>query len=156
MQAAYRMNSSTEKFQNETLSHFDKRNAVFPVLLDLSAAFDTVDHKILIRRLESNFKVSNVALQWMHSYLTGWTSLVKISEQVSAPWACEYGVPQRFIIGPILFSVYITPVSNIIRKHNLCYLIYADDIQLYNVFDPRSPASMQEVLQRISLLYCWD
>ena len=155
MQSAYRMNFSTEtallKLQNDTLSYFDQRKAVFLVLLDLSAAFDTVDHKILVKRLESNFKVSNVALQWLHSYLTGWTSRVKISEQVSAPWTCEYGVPQGSVMGPILFNVYITPVSTIIRKHNLFYLIYADDIQLYDAFDPRSPSSMQEVLERISL-----
>ena len=95
--------------------------------------------------------MSNVALQWLHSYLTGWTSRVKISEQVSAPWTCEYGVPQGSVMGPILFNVYITPVSTTIRKHNLFYLIYADDIQLYDAFDPRSPSSMQEVLERISL-----
>ena len=155
MQSAYRIHFSTEtallKLQNDILAQFDKRKAVFLVLLDLSAAFDTVDHEILLKRLESNFQVSDIALRWMHSYLTGWTSRVKIMEQLSEPWTCEYGVPQGSVMGPLLYSVYITPVSDIIQKHNLSYLIYADDIQLYAPFDPRSTVSMQEVLQRISL-----
>ena len=76
-------NKSTEtallKLQNDVLTFFDQRMSVFLVLLDLSAAFDTVDHVILLNRLESRFHISGVVLRWVKSYLTGWSSRVKYS-----------------------------------------------------------------------------
>ena len=154
MQSAYRSCHSTEtallKLQNDTLSFFNERKAVLLVLLDLSAAFDTVDHNILLQRLKFHFSVTGSALEWFTSYLHGWTSRVSISGVLSDPQTLKFGVPQGSVLGPILFSIYITPISEIFRKYNLQYIIYADDIQIYAPFDPRSPEDFQKTLHSIS------
>ena len=155
MQSAYRSNFSTEtallKLQNDVLSFFDQQRSVFLVSLDLSAAFDTVDHALLLNRLESRFRISGLALRWFKSYLTGWSSRVNIAGELSDPWVADFGVPQGSVLGPILFSLYITPISDIINKHGLQYICYADDIQLYSSFDPRSFENMNDTLNLISL-----
>ena len=155
MQSAYRSNFSTEtallKLQNDVLTFFDQRRSVFLVLLDISAAFDTVDHVILLNRLESRFHISGVVLSWMKSYLTGWSSRVNIAGELSDPWVSDFGVPQGSVLGPILFSLYITPISDIINKYGLQYICYADDIQLFTSFDPRSLENINETLHQISL-----
>ena len=153
LQSAYGSNFSNEtalKLQNDVLSFFDQRRSVFLVLLDLSAAFDTVDHVILLNRLQSRFHISCLALRWMKSYLTGWSSRVNIAGELSDPWVADFGVPQGSVLGPILFSLYITPISDIINKHGLQYICYADDIQLTS-FDPRSLENINETLYQISL-----
>ena len=122
----------------------------FVVLLDLSAAFDTVDHSIMLRRLDSRFHVKGVVHQWMHSYLSGWSSRVIIDGELSDPWPLQYGVPQGSVLGPILFSTYIAPISDIIKSHQIHYILYADDIQLVAVYDSNSPDNVQEVLSRLS------
>ena len=83
-QSAYRAFHSTEtaliKVQNDIMTEIDSKRVVLLTLLDLSAAFDTVDHNTLIRRLETRFAVSNTALQWFISYLRDWNSQVNVSE----------------------------------------------------------------------------
>ena len=127
------------------------RRGVLIVLLDLTAAFDTVDHEGLLKLLQSRFHLSGVAHQWMRSYLTGWSSRVSIQGNLSEPWILNFGVPQGSVLGPVLFSAYISPVSDIIRKHGLSYVIYADDIQLYTTYDTRSAGDVKVALSRISL-----
>ena len=139
------------KLQNDILSAFDVRRGVLVVLLDLTAAFDTVDHEGLLKLLQSRFHLSGVAHQWMRSYLTGWSSRVSIQGNLSEPWILNFGVPQGSVLGPVLFSAYISPVSDIIRKHGLSYIVYADDIQLYTTYDTRSPGDVKVALSRISL-----
>ena len=139
------------KLQNDVLSFFDQHKCVFLVSLHLSAAFDTVDQIILLNRLESRFHISGLALRWFKSYLTGWSSRVSIAGELSDPWVTEFGVPQGSVLGPILFSLYITPISDIINKHGLQYICYADDIQLYCSFDPRSLENINETLEKTSL-----
>ena len=155
MQSAYRANFSTEtalmKLQNDILSAFDVRRGVLVVLLDLTAAFHTIDHEGLLKLLQSRFHLSGVAHQWMRSYLTGWSSRVSIQGNLSEPWSLNFGVPQGSVLGPVLFSAYISPVADIIRKHGLSYIVYADDIQLYTTYDTRSPGDVKVALSRISL-----
>ena len=125
------------------LSAIDERHSVFVVLLDLSAAFDTVDHGIMLRRLDSRFRVKGVVHQWMHSYLSGWSSRVTVDGELSDPWPLQYGVPQGSVLGPILFSTYIAPISDIIKRHQIHYILYADDIQFVAVYDSNSPDNVQ-------------
>jgi len=79
-------------------------------MLDLSSAFDTVDHQILLSRFERLFGVSGTALIWFRSYLSGRTQSVRIIDASSGARDLEFGVPQGSVLGPILFLLYIAPI----------------------------------------------
>ncbi len=87
------------------------------VLLDLSAAFDTIDHNILLNRLEHFLGISGSALAWFKSYLSDRHQFVAVNEEVSYRSQVQYGVPQGSVLGPLLFTLYMLPLRNIIRKH---------------------------------------
>jgi hypothetical protein len=106
-------------------------------MLDLSAAFDTVDHEILLQRLEKRLGVTGTALQWFRSYLSGRTQRVYINGTTSESHPLKYGVPQGSVLGPKCFRIYTLPVGDIARLHGLNYQIYVDD-NLYITFKPPS------------------
>ena len=101
------------------------------MLLDLSAAFDTIDHGILSDRLESQFGISGLALAWLKSYLSERTQCVSYNGTSSIYTAVKYGVPQGSVLGPLLFSLYISPLNQIIRSYGIHFHCYVDDTQLY-------------------------
>ena len=142
MQSAYRMCHSTEtallKVQSDVLHAMHKKHMVALVLLDLSAAFDTIDHAILFSRLEHHFGIVDTALKWLKSYLSNRSQSVIISGNISTNIKLTFGVPQGSVIGPILFTMYTVPLGDIARKHNLDYHFYADDSQLYISFNPNT------------------
>ena len=124
--------------------------AVFVVLLDLSAAFDTIDHDILLRRLLVDFGISGVALQWMKSYLEGRSYCVKVGDTLSSVIGLLFGVPQGSLLGPILFILYIKALQKIAQKYGLLIQLYADDSQLYISFKPDSSLNLSNIKERIS------
>ena len=85
------------------------------LLLDLSAAFDTVSHSILIRRLKDRIGVSGKALEWFISYLSERKQSVCINNSHSESVDLKYDVPQGSILGPILFTVYTLPLAGIVN-----------------------------------------
>ena len=110
----------------------DCHQDVLLVLLDLSAAFDTIDHMILVERLESYFGFSKLTLCWLRSYLENGRQSIIIGGQVSTPCALHHGVPQGSTLGPLLFILYIAPLQDVIAHHNLNSLFYADDTTIYS------------------------
>ena len=104
------------------------------VLLDLSAAFDTVDHKILLSRLQYHLGIHDIALDWCKSYLLNRPQHACIGNAISKPVILDYSVPQGSVLGPQWFTIYTSPVRDIILKYNLNYHVYADDTQLYITF----------------------
>jgi len=134
-QSAYRTGHSTEttllKVQSDIAEELDKGSTVALVMLDLSAAFDTIDHDILIKRFEHSYGITSKALSWMKSYLTDRSQCVCVGESFSKYVKLCYGVPQGSVLGPRMYCLYSVPVGNIIRQHGLSYHIYADDTQLY-------------------------
>ena len=108
-------------------------------LLDLSAAFDAIDHTILLDRLNVYYGISELALGWFKSYLSGRTHSVKVGSTLSHPAVLHYGVPQGSVLGPILFSLYTNPISSIIHSHSsINYHFYAHDTQLYIILSPEN------------------
>ena len=154
LQSAYRPKHSTEsaliKVTDDIMNRIDSKKVVFMVLLDLSAAFDTVDHLVLLSRLYHRFNICGSVLNWLQSYLKGWTTRVSINGHFSDHISVDFGVPQGSVLGPLLFSAYTTPIGDIIRKHGISYHIYADDCQLYASFNPRNSDDMDNTLEKIS------
>ena len=101
------------------------------LLLDLSAAFDTIDIDILLLRLEFTFGVTGTVLAWFKSYLSNRSYRVRVGSETSDATVCEFGVPQGSVLGPLLFTLYVAPVSNVISSYGVNHLQYADDTQLY-------------------------
>jgi len=106
------------------------------VLLDLSAAFDTVDHPTLIKRLEKHFGITQEALTWIKSYLSDRTQSVKINSSSSSDQKLTCNVPQGSVLGPTFFSDYSSPLAELIRSFGVKVHLYADDSQLFLAFKP--------------------
>jgi hypothetical protein len=123
----------------------DDNKVTVLVLLDLSAAFDTVNHTILLSQL-SSLGVGGTAVNWFRSYLTSRTLSVTCKGAFSLATALKCGVPQGSVLGPLLFSLYISPIGSIIRSHGIDFIMYADDIQL---FASASVSSVNSVIFRL-------
>ena len=139
-QSAYRKDHSTEtaliKVHNDILCAVDCGCVVVLVMLDLTAAFETIDHSILLSRFFHRFGVTGAAFEWFRSYLSSRHQVFRIGNEKSPPKDVTFGVPQGSVLGPLLFTAYITPVGDIIKKFGLDYHLYADDTQLYVSFVP--------------------
>ena len=99
------------------------------LLVDFSSAFDTINHNILIRRLRLRYGFVGNALDWLTSYLKERTQRVVIGDQSSSTTTLTTGVPQGSVPGPLLFSLYVQPIGDIIRAHGLFFYQYADDFR---------------------------
>jgi hypothetical protein len=149
-QSAYRINHSTEsallRVQSDILSAIDNNKICILVLLDLSAAFDTVDHKYLIDRLRNNFGLSGTVIKWFSSYLSERSQSVFINGVSSIAKDLKCGVPQGSVLGPWAFTCYTSPLEQIISKFKVNHHLYADDTQLYSF------CSMSELMPALSTM----
>ena len=150
-QSAYRIFHSTEttllKIHNDLILAMDRGEVTSLILLDLSAAFDTVDHSILLTRLQNWFGLDGLSLNWFTYYLfSSRSQAVSINDSISAFSTLSCGVPQGSVLDPLLFTLYTTPLGSVISKNSLKYHLYADDIQLYISFTPTNSALCLETL----------
>ena len=106
------------------------------LLLDLSAAFDAIDHNLLLKKLKSLYGIKGHALRWFESYLSGRTFSVKIRKTESSIEIVICGVPQGSILGPILFILYTKELADIVRKYGMELHLYADDSTIYMTLNP--------------------
>ena len=142
MQSAYRKGHSTEtallRLHNDVVSAVDRGCGVCLVLLDLSAAFDTIDHTILLTFLKEHIGLGGPVLDLFQSYLSGRTQCISIEGVLSELKELLYGVPQGSVLGPLEFCIYTIPIGAILRHYKINYQIYADDTQLYCTFELES------------------
>ena len=153
-QSAYKSHHSTEtallQMRSKILHSLDRNKAVLLVLLDMSAAFDTISHSILINRLERRFGITGTAISWFRSYLQDRCKRVSINDALSEQHIINYSVPQGSIVGPQCFIMYTHPIGDIIRQYNIQFHLYADDTQLFCEFDPKVACDCERTLSKLS------
>ena len=137
-QSAYRKYHSTEtaliRVQNDILLALGDRKVCLLLLLDLSSAFDTVDHAGLLNTL-SEIGLKDIALAWFSSYLRDRYQCVRIGDDSSSHKPLLSGVPQGSVLGPVLFTLYTASLGRVIETYSLNYHFYADDTSLYLTFE---------------------
>ena len=153
-QSAYKAGHSTEtalaRVLNDMLRSIDERRVTILVLLDLSAAFDTVVYDILLHRLCHRFGVTGRALDWFRSYLTSRSERVTVNGTCSQEHIITCGVPQGSVLGLILFLAYVSPLGDVIRKYGLDFHFFADDSQIYLSFESGDPLKQEIAFETIN------
>lgn len=149
-QSAYKKHHSIEtalvRVHNDLLQTMDGKRCALLILLDLSAAFDTVQHDVLLMRLQKRIGISGKVLDWFTSYLSNRTQYVKLGEATSKTECIKYGVPQGSVLGPVLFTIYTSPLGDLVKSLGVSYHLYADDTQLYLTFDATDTDSQEQCL----------
>ena len=161
-QSAYKKNHSTEtallKISNDIIQSLDVKHCTILASLDLSAAFDTVDHKVFLHKLYNEFGIEDEALNWFRSYLDNRKHRVSIIGISSDSHKLKCGVPQGSVLGARMYTMYTRQLSHIILRHGLQHHSYANDTQIYiqceNNAEARSEA-MAKLEHCISDICIW-
>ena len=127
--------TATLRIYNDLLCITDNDKQAILLLLDLSAAFDTINHTILLKKLRHSFGLKDQVYNWFESYLAGRSFNVIIGNCKSNRSFLRIGVPQGSLLGPILFILYTKDLEAIAARHGFSIHLYADDTQLYIEFD---------------------
>ena len=140
LQSAYRPKHSIEtallKVTNDILLNLNDQRVTLLLLLDLSAAFDTIDDNTLLHRLQFTFGINGKVLSWFSSYLSGRSQQIAFNETLAAEFELQCGVPQGSCLGPLQFTLHSSELFEIIKHHFPTVHFYADDTQVYISFCP--------------------
>ena len=160
-QSAYRAHHSSETAVTDihnrlvrNVDHGDHVSAL--VLLDLSSAFDTVDHAILLDVLEKRFGIGGTVLKWYRSYLSNRMQTFQVGSQNSKTFVFYCSVPQSSVLGALKFVVYTEDLPAVIKRYVIEHHLYADDTQLLD--DPPITciaASISNMEHCIDAIHTW-
>ena len=138
---------------SDILLAVDSGDLALLTLLDLSAAFDTVDHAHMLSILRRRFSVESLALDWFQSYLSNRTQTFTVGESKSDPCLVYCSVPQGSVLGPVQFNAYTEDVVELFDHNKVNHHLYADDQQMYTHIDSGSEAAGLERLMSNRLLF---
>ncbi len=148
-QYGFRKNHATEyaamEFVDQIAQTLNNKRTPFAIFIDLSKAFDTLDHHILLQKLKY-YGIQGTQLSWFESYLTGRSQCVKYREAISASKDLTTGIPQGSVLGPLLFLIYINDISKSSRLFHA--VLFADDTSLIGTithFHIRAPKSEEDI-----------
>ena len=132
---------------NDLLTASESGSISILTLLDLSAAFDTIDHSILLTRLDSTFGIRDLALSFFRSYLEDRTQVVTVNGMKSSPSLLTCGVPQGSVLGPNLFILYTQPLSDVISHHSVSHHMFANDTELCKSDSPSEAFTLSRTIE---------
>ena len=160
-QSGFRKYHSTEtavvKVYNDIVMALDAGFITALLLLDFSAAFDCVDHAILLQILQLQFGITSTALLWIISFLSNRSHKVRIGAKTSETYNILFGVPQGSILGPLLFILYTSNITNIAHRFGITIHLYADDTQLYVKLSTRDIIDTKSrLIQCIQEIQAWS
>ena len=119
------------KVVSDVLTAMDRGQITLLGMFDLSAAFDTVDHAILLKRLDVSFGIRGNALNWFASYLSGRSQQVSVHGILASSFYLDFDVPQGSVLGPVLFLLYTADLVALVQGFGLSAHVFADDLQVY-------------------------
>ena len=158
-QSGFRPQHSTKtallKITNDHLLSADSGHLNILILLDLTAAFDTINHSILLSRLQTSLNITGSALSWLKSYLTDRHQFIHINNCSSSTVPLPQGIPQGSVLGPLLFILYLLPIGSIIHRHGLRFHCYADNIQIYISTKSITPVTHSTLTNCLTELKSW-
>ena len=159
-QSAYYKHHSTEtavlNICDEILKNAEHNKLTAMVCLDLSAAFDTVNHSILKSVMEHYFGLKDTALKWLSSYISNRQFSVKIGSSFLHAHTINFSVPQRSILGPVLFSCYVSTLPEVIKQNSDSIILgYADDHAFTQAFTQKDTPVKQIVEEKVNRIKSW-
>ena len=159
-QSGFRKYHSTEtailRVLSDIYSAIDQDQVSLLALLDVSAAFDTVDHGILLERLSTSYGLTGTAFAWLESNITGRVQVIHVGGRQSSPAMVHFGVPQGSVLGPVLYVLYTADIVKLVESFGLRAHLYADDVQLYGCCRPYASVDLStKILQAIDSIHAW-